>query len=119
MSSQSGRMNIARVNIEIFNISLKYSSVSHGKEDSFDHLAHVILNQIDNKTCGIRSYGMSFHIGENIIQVIDSSRKVILIITENFLNSDSGLYELEVTRMHAFQRDNDNMVIVVIKNDIP
>jgi hypothetical protein len=26
-------------------------------------------------------------IGENIIQAIDSSRKVIFIITENFLNS--------------------------------
>jgi hypothetical protein len=48
-------------------------------------------------------------IGENIIQAIDSSRKVIFIITENFLNSDWGSYELEMTRMHAFQRDNDNM----------
>ena len=58
-------------------------------------------------------------IGENIIQAIDSSRKVIFIITENFLNSDWGSYELEMTRMHAFQRDNDNMVIVVIKDNIP
>ena len=58
-------------------------------------------------------------IGENIIQAIDSSRKVIFIITENFLNSDWGSYELEMTRMHAFQRDNDNMVIVVIKDGIP
>ena len=58
-------------------------------------------------------------VGENIIQAIDSSRNVILIISENFLNSNWGLYELEVTRLHAFQRYNENMVIVVIKNDIP
>jgi hypothetical protein len=58
-------------------------------------------------------------VGENIIQAIDSSRKVIFIITKNFLNSDWGSYELEMTRMHAFQRDSDNMVIVVIKDDIP
>jgi succinyl-CoA synthetase alpha subunit len=32
-------------------------------------------------------------IGENIIQAIDSSRKVIFIITENFLNSDWGSYD--------------------------
>ena len=57
-------------------------------------------------------------IGENIIQAIDSSRKVIFIITKNFLESDWGSYELEMTRMHAFRRGNDNMVIVVIKGDI-
>ena len=58
-------------------------------------------------------------IGENIIQAIDSSRKVIFIITKNFLKSDWGSYELEMTRMHAFRRGNDNMVIVVIKGDVP
>jgi len=57
-------------------------------------------------------------IGENIIQAIDSSRKVIFIMTNNFLESDWGSYELEMTRMHAFRRGNDNMVIVVIKGDI-
>lgn len=56
--------------------------------------------------------------GENIIQAIDSSRKVIFIITENFLENDWGSYELEMARMHAFRRGNDNMVIVVIKGDI-
>jgi hypothetical protein len=35
-------------------------------------------------------------IGENIIQAIDSSRKVIFIITKNFLQSDWGSYELEM-----------------------
>ena len=54
-------------------------------------------------------------VGENIIQAIDSSRKVIFIITEHILNSDWGSYELEMTRMYACQRDNDNMVIVVIR----
>jgi hypothetical protein len=57
-------------------------------------------------------------IGENIIQAIDSSRKVIFIITKNFLESDWGSYELEMTRMHAFRRGNANMVIVVIKGDV-
>ena len=66
-----------------------------------------------------KTFIVSKHIGENIIQAIDSSRNIILIITENFLNSDWGSYELEMTRMHAFQRDSDNMVIVVIKDDIP
>jgi hypothetical protein len=33
-------------------------------------------------------------------------------------HGDWGSYELEMTRMHAFQRDNDSMVIVVLKDDI-
>ena len=57
-------------------------------------------------------------IAENIIHAIDSSRKVIFIITKHFLESDWGSYELEMTRMHAFRRGNDSMVIVVIKDDI-
>ena len=80
--------------------------------DNLESMGFILC--IDEKT-----FIVGKHISENIIQAIDSSRKVILIITENFLNSDWGLYELEVTRMHAFQRDNDNMVIVVIKNDMP
>ena len=80
--------------------------------DNLESMGFILC--IDEKTIIVGK-----HIGENIIQTIDSSRKVILITTENCLNSDWGLYELEVTRMYAFQRDNENIVIVVIKNDIP
>ncbi|KAJ8315798.1 hypothetical protein KUTeg_007948 [Tegillarca granosa] len=57
-------------------------------------------------------------ISENIINAIDSSRKVMFVITENFLNSSWGNYEMEMTRMHAFQNGRDSIVIVLLKDDI-
>ena len=41
-------------------------------------------------------------IAENVVNAIDSSRKVIFIITNNFLKSSWGSYEMEMTRMPAF-----------------
>ncbi|CAC5369108.1 unnamed protein product [Mytilus coruscus] len=57
-------------------------------------------------------------IAENVINAIDSSRKVIFIITHNFLRSNWGSYEIEMTRMHAFQKGRKDMVIIVVKDEI-
>ncbi|CAC5413531.1 unnamed protein product [Mytilus coruscus] len=57
-------------------------------------------------------------IAENVINAIDSSRKVIFIITHNFLKSSWGSYEMEMTRMHAFQKGREDMVIIVVKDKI-
>ncbi|XP_063405228.1 toll-like receptor 4 [Mytilus trossulus] len=57
-------------------------------------------------------------IAENILRAIDSSRKIIFIITEHFLQSTWGNYEMELTRMHAFQEGRENMVIVIMKDDL-
>jgi hypothetical protein len=95
-------------------ISYSHKDITWVKE-FHDNLATLGFNLCFDE----KSFIAGNPVGENIIQAIDSSRKVIFIITENFLNSDWGSYELEMTRMHAFQRDNDNMVIVVLKDDIP
>ena len=95
-------------------ISYSHNDITWVKE-FHDNLESMGFNLcLDEKT-----FIVGNPIGENIIQAIDSSRKVIFIITENFLNSDWGSYELEMTKMHAFQRNNDNMVIVIIKDDKP
>ncbi|CAC5373754.1 unnamed protein product [Mytilus coruscus] len=57
-------------------------------------------------------------IAENVINAIDSSRKVIFILTRNFLKSNWGSYEMEMTRMHAFQKGREDMVIIVVKDQI-
>ncbi|VDI05246.1 Hypothetical predicted protein, partial [Mytilus galloprovincialis] len=57
-------------------------------------------------------------IAENVMNAIDSSRKVIFIITHDFLKSTWGSYEMEMTRMHAFQKGREDMVIVVVKDEI-
>ncbi|XP_071137874.1 toll-like receptor 4 isoform X3 [Mytilus edulis] len=62
----------------------------------------------------IAGYG----IAENVVNAIDSSRKVIFVITDNFLKSTWGSYEMEMTRMHAFQKGREDMVIVVVRDNI-
>ncbi|XP_052088486.1 toll-like receptor 4 [Mytilus californianus] len=57
-------------------------------------------------------------IAENVINAIDSSRKVIFIITHDFLQSTWGSYEMEMTRMHAFQKGREDMVIIVVRDKI-
>ncbi|XP_052089247.1 toll-like receptor 4 [Mytilus californianus] len=57
-------------------------------------------------------------IAENVIDAIDSSRKVIFILTHNFLKSSWGSYKMELTRMHAFQKGREDMVIIVVMDKI-
>ncbi|CAC5399499.1 TLR2 [Mytilus coruscus] len=57
-------------------------------------------------------------IAENVINAIDSSRTGIFIITHDFLKSTWGLSEIEMTRMHAFQKEREDMVIIVVRDKI-
>ncbi|CAC5369409.1 unnamed protein product [Mytilus coruscus] len=58
------------------------------------------------------------NIAECIVKAINSSRKVIFVITEEFLKSNWGTYEIEMTRMHAFREGRESMVIVILKDNI-
>ncbi|CAC5369405.1 unnamed protein product [Mytilus coruscus] len=51
-------------------------------------------------------------IAECIVEAINSSRKVAFVITEDFLESSWGTYEIEMTRTHAFQEGRESMIIV-------
>ncbi|XP_071137883.1 toll-like receptor 4 isoform X2 [Mytilus edulis] len=93
---------------------------------SYSHTDSVWVKQFHDK---VNSMGFElclhdkdFIAGEsiavNVLNAIDSSRKVIFIITHEFLKSSWGSYEMEMTRMHAFQKGREDMVIVVVKDDI-
>ncbi|CAC5368634.1 TLR2 [Mytilus coruscus] len=57
-------------------------------------------------------------ISDNIYQTLGQSRKVIFIITEHFLESTWGEFELEVARTYALENGRHNMIIVVLKDEI-
>ncbi|CAG2240347.1 CD283 [Mytilus edulis] len=77
------------------------------------------LTAANFKTClDAKDFIAGEAIAENILRAIDSSRKIIFIITEHFLQSTWGNYEMELTRMHAFQEGRENMVIVIMKDDL-
>ena len=56
-------------------------------------------------------------IANEILRCIDESRKVIFVITRNFLESDWGNYELEMARIHAF-RSGRSGLLLILKDDL-
>ncbi|XP_063404696.1 toll-like receptor 4 [Mytilus trossulus] len=94
--------------------------ISHSHTDSeWVKQFHDRVNSMGFELClDAKDFIVGNGIAENVMNAIDSSRKVIFIITHDFLKSTWGSYEMEMTRMHAFQKGREDMVIVVVKDDI-
>jgi hypothetical protein len=56
---------------------------------------------------------------EQLIQCIDLSRKVVFVITEDFLESGWNSYAVQMAVTHAFHNHRKRSIIVIIKNNIP
>ena len=52
-------------------------------------------------------------IASEILRCIDQSRKIIFVVTRNFLKSDWGIYELEIARIHAFRSGRSGLIIIL------
>ncbi|KAK3083634.1 hypothetical protein FSP39_000545 [Pinctada imbricata] len=57
-------------------------------------------------------------IASEILRCVESSRKTVFVITRNFLASKWSMMEMDIARHHAFNDDNDT-IIVILKEDIP
>ncbi|XP_052073419.1 toll-like receptor 4 [Mytilus californianus] len=97
--------------------------------DAFISYSHKDISWIKTLYDNLQSKGFSlclYHkdfkggmpIAECIVEAINSSRKVVFVITEDFLESSWGTYEIEMTRMHAFREGRESMIIVILKDDI-
>ncbi|VDI11957.1 Hypothetical predicted protein [Mytilus galloprovincialis] len=82
----------------------------------------TLYDKLNSKGFSLCLYHKDFQggmpIAECIVEAINSSRKVVFVITKNFLESSWGTYEIEMTRMHAFREGRESMVIVILKDDI-
>ncbi|XP_055998980.1 toll-like receptor 4 [Ostrea edulis] len=56
---------------------------------------------------------------EQLVQGIDHSRKVVFVITENFLDSGWNSYAIQMAVTHAFHNRRKRSIIVIIKDNIP
>ncbi|XP_061187161.1 toll-like receptor 2 [Saccostrea echinata] len=56
---------------------------------------------------------------EQLLQYIDDSRKVIILVTENFLMSGWDSYAIQMVVTHAFHNHRQKSIIVIIKDGIP
>ncbi|XP_061186257.1 toll-like receptor 4 [Saccostrea echinata] len=55
---------------------------------------------------------------EEMLRCIDNSRKVIFIVTEEFLKSGWESYAVQMTVTHAFHNHKEQSIIVLMKDDI-
>ncbi|VDI09088.1 Hypothetical predicted protein [Mytilus galloprovincialis] len=117
---------LLRIKVKMKNYNELQQEYTYDAFISYSHTDSVWVKQFHDK---VNSMGFElcldakdFIAGEsiagNVINAIDSSRKVIFIITHDFLMSAWGSYEMEMTRMHAFQRGRKDMVIIVVKDKI-
>ena len=56
---------------------------------------------------------------ENILDAIDNSRRIIFVITRDFLTDEWCEHHMQVARCHAFRKQSDNFIIVIIRDNIP
>ena len=66
-----------------------------------------------------RDFHPGINIKENILRGIQSSRKIILILTRHFVESNWCRFELEMSRMRCFDEGKDLIVAILLEEDIP
>ncbi|XP_052093519.1 toll-like receptor 4 [Mytilus californianus] len=55
-------------------------------------------------------------IADNIVEAVSQSRKIILVVSETFLESSWCEFELDMARMQMFQESRDMLIVVLVQN---
>ena len=59
------------------------------------------------------------YIAENILQAIKNSKKIVIVLTEQFLKSQWCIYEFNMARMESiYSRNGDNVIFCIMYEDI-
>jgi hypothetical protein len=56
---------------------------------------------------------------EQLVQCIDHSRKVVFVVTEDFLVSGWNSYAVQMAVTHAFHNHRKRSIVVITKDNIP
>ena len=65
-----------------------------------------------------RDFELGNWIEENIVTAIEQSRRILLVVSNHFLNSNWCRFELEMARMHSMERGR-NIVVPILLEDVP
>lgn len=68
--------------------------------------------------CYDKDFDPGKDIADNIMDAIDCSRKVLFVVTYNFIHSEWATYEMGLTSMYAFRDGREDMNILVFLEDI-
>ncbi|XP_063447178.1 toll-like receptor 4 [Mytilus trossulus] len=66
-----------------------------------------------------RDFLSGLYIADNIMDAMKNSKKILVLITKNYLDSKWGKFELDMARMQLFQEDRNLLIIVMIENIPP
>ncbi|XP_071129983.1 toll-like receptor 4 [Mytilus edulis] len=65
-----------------------------------------------------RDFLAGLYIADNIVSAIKDSRKVLFVMTNNYLKSKWGKFEFDMARMQMFQENLEPLIIILLE-DIP
>lgn len=66
-----------------------------------------------------RDFLSGLYIADNILDAMKNSKKILILITKNYLDSKWGKFELDMARMQLFQEDRNLLITVMIENIPP
>jgi toll-like receptor 13 len=55
------------------------------------------------------------NIVDNIIDTINTSKKIIFVISSSFLQSEMGQNELEMAKRHMFQQNREMLIVIILE----
>ncbi|XP_058124002.1 toll-like receptor Tollo [Anopheles ziemanni] len=102
----------------LFDAFISYSS----KDESFvaEELAPVLENGDPSyKLClHYRDFPVGAYIADNILQAVESSRRTIMVLSENFIKSEWCRFEFKSAH-HQVLRDRRRRLIVILLGEVP
>ena len=104
---------------DIFRFDAFVSYSTDDRQFAVHEMKRKIEDQTDLKLCfHERDFLPGYDIAENIANAIHDSRKVVCIVSNNFLRSEWCMYEFNMAlmeRIHA--RDGDDLLFLILLND--
>ena len=98
-----------------------HAFVSYG-DSSYEWAVHILMKTLEGKGFRLCVPDRDFTPGrdqvDNIIDSIDNSKRVIFVLTRDFLENNWCEWQIQMARIHAFKNDNENFLIVIIKDNI-
>ena len=105
-------------------IEYKYDAfVSYAEEDFLFIKDEIVVELEENHGLELCLHQRNFlpgnYIAENILQAIKNSRKIVIVLTDQFLKSKWCLYEYNMARMESiYSRKGDNFIVCIMLEDI-
>uniref|UniRef100_A0A182SQG3 TIR domain-containing protein n=1 Tax=Anopheles maculatus TaxID=74869 RepID=A0A182SQG3_9DIPT len=103
---------------KLFDAFISYSS----KDEAFvaEELAPMLENEDPSyKLClHYRDFPVGAYIADNILQAVESSRRTIMVLSENFIKSEWCRFEFKSAH-HQVLRDRRRRLIVILLGEVP